>query len=284
MRLQARPWLRWLRTPKALVILTLLALTAAAAPTEGPGRIGLQIVLAISGAVAVDLVVGRLRKGAVQIPDGAVITGVIVALVLIAGAPPLVALCAGAIAVASKHGLRAAQSHLFNPAALGLLICLVAFPTGHSWWGALTDLPWPSLGLLIACAVVVANRVHRLPMLIAFLGIYFAAFLLMALPLSGSVPRIAEVFRIPFVNAALFFSGFMLTDPATSPSRARDQLWFAAVAAGASAITFVVVAGLWYLLAGLLAANAWWAWRRTVLSVAGSGGGRSEWAAAPHGT
>ena len=284
MRVGLRPWLRWLRTPKALVIMTLLVLSAVAAPAEGLGRVVLQIGAAVCGAVAVDLVVARLRRGAVDIPDGAAISGLIVALVLIAGAPPLVAFAAAAVAVASKHFLATAQVHLFNPAAVGLLIGLVVFPTGHSWWGALTDLPWPASAILIGCAVVVANRVRRLPMLIAFLLIYFAAFALMALPLSGSVPRLAEVFRIPFLNAAIFFSGFMLTDPVTSPSRPREQLWFAGVAAVASAITFMVEVGLWYLFIGLLSANAWWAWRRTVASAAAASGTRPGWAREPLGT
>jgi len=261
-----------------MVILALLVLVAAAVPTEGIGRVGMPILAAVFGAVAVDLVVSRIRRGVVEIPDGAIITGLILAMVLIAGAPPWVALVAGAMAVASKHFLAAGQSHLFNPAAVGLLGCAVIFPTGQSWWGALTDLPWPAIAILIGGAFVVAHRVRRLPMLLAFLGVSFMAFCLVALPWSGSVPRLAEVFRVPFLNAAIFCAGFMLTDPVTSPSRPREQVRFAGVAAIGSVISFMAVAGLWYLFFGLLAANGWWAWRRTTLAARTATAARGRWA------
>ncbi len=275
-------FLRWLRTPKAVVIAMLMVLAAAASSSEGPGRVAPQFLMAVGAAVGIDLLLRRLRRGVSEIPDGAVITGMIAAMVLIAGAPPAAVVIAAAVAVASKYFLGTNQIQLFNPAAFGLLVCLVLLPTGQSWWGALTDLPWPAVAPLIVGALVAANRVRRLPMLLAFLGIYFAIFLLLAVPLSDSVPRIAEIFRIPFLNAAIFFSGFMLTDPVTSPGRARDQVWFACVAAFGAAAVFMVVAGLWYLLAGLLMANAWWAWKRT-LATADRRGERAAWANAGHG-
>src|SRR5712691_2604631 len=42
---------------------------------------------------------------------------------------------------------------------------------------------------------------------------------------------VAEKFRAPFVQAALFLALCMLTDPPTSPSRYRDQVWVGALAA-----------------------------------------------------
>lgn len=282
MRPRVRRVVRWLRTPKALAIVTLSVLAASAASSEGVDRVGLQLVFAAGAAVAVDLVLGRLRGVPQGIPDGALITGLIVAMVLIGNAPPSATVAAAGIGVGSKHLLRTGQVHLFNPAAVGLLLCVALFPTGQSWWGAQADLPWPAVLLLIGCAVMVANRVHRLPTLLAFLGMYFALLLVIALALAGALPRVAEIFRIPFLNAAIFASGFMLTDPGTSPGRLRDQIWFAGIAAVGSVVSLLAASGLWYLLAGLLAANAWWAWRRT-LGVTRTVEGQSQWAGAGHG-
>ena len=194
----ARRLLRWPRTPKALLLAALLLLVAIAAPGEGIAHVVGQLAVAMAVAALVDLVLNRVRYGVVGFPDGALITGLLVSMVLIAGATPQVAAVAAGLAVASKFFLRTNQVHLFNPAALGLLLCLALLPTGQSWWGALTDLPWPAIAILVLCVVVVANRVHRLPMVIAFLGVYFAIFCLMALPLMAGVPRIAEIFRLPF--------------------------------------------------------------------------------------
>jgi len=217
------------------------------------------------GACAVDVTLEMRRRNAIVItsPDGALITGLIVALVLIAGAPVLVALAAAGLAVASKHFLRAPQFHLFNPAAVGLLVALVVFPTGQSWWGALADLPPPFIAILVLGGALVANRVNRLPAVITFLGISFAVFTVAGLLLGTDQPRVAEVFRVPFINAAIFFACLMLTDPATSPGRPGEQVRFAGVVAIASAVCFVAVEGLWYLFVGLLAGNAWFAWRRS---------------------
>ncbi|HSO94178.1 MAG TPA: RnfABCDGE type electron transport complex subunit D [Candidatus Dormibacteraeota bacterium] len=280
--MKARSVLRWLRTPKASLVAALLVLVAAAAPGEGPGRITPQLVVAMGAAAMVDLLLNRVRYGTVGFPDGALISGLLVAIVLIPGAPLAVAALAAALAVASKFFLRTKQVHLFNPAALGLLLCLVLVPTGQSWWGSLTDLPWPAIVILLGCAGLTAYRVHRLPMMLAFLGIYFTIFALAALPLMGIIPRIAEIFRVPFLNAAIFLGGFMLTDPVTSPARPQEQVWFGAVAAVFSAVCFMTQTGMWFLLAGLLAANGWWAWRRTVAASL-EAGDRSGWAGAVRG-
>lgn len=257
--------IHWLRTPKGWAAVALIALLAVAAPVEGPGRIAFQVVAAVVGAAVVDVALGMGRRSAVVIilPDGALITGLIVALVLIAGAPAVVALAAAGLAVASKYFMRTPQFHLFNPAAVGLLVSLVLFPTGQSWWGALADLPPPFIAIVVVAGALVANRVNRLPAVITFLGTSFAAFTVAGLVLGTNEPRVAEVFRVPFINAGIFFACFMLTDPATSPARPGEQIRFAAVAAIASAACFIAVEGLWYLFVGLLAGNAWFAWRRS---------------------
>jgi Na+-translocating ferredoxin:NAD+ oxidoreductase RnfD subunit len=109
---------------------------------------------------------------------------------------------------------------------------------------------------------VIAWRIQKLPMVIAFYGAYFAAFTLAALVINEPTASLAAVFRPPFVNAGLFFGFLMLTDPATSPNRPDDQALFGIGVAVVSAIAFVTTHGLHYLFIGLLVANAWWAWRR----------------------
>ena len=74
--------------------------------------------------------------------------------------------------------------------------------------------------------------------------------------------QVAGLYRIPDANAALFFAFFMVTDPPTSPPKARDQPLFGVIVAVVSYVVFEVIGAADFLLVGLLAANACEALRR----------------------
>ena len=78
----------------------------------------------------------------------------------------------------------------------------------------------------------------------------------------GEPGRVAALYREPDLHAALFFAFFMVTDPPTSPPKARDQLVFGAITAVVAFAVFELVGAAYFLLAGLLVANVWEAWRR----------------------
>ena len=54
----------------------------------------------------------------------------------------------------------------------------------------------------------------------------------------------------------------MVTDPPTSPPKARDQIVFGVITAVVSYLVFELVGAVYFLLAGLLVANVWEAVRR----------------------
>jgi Na+-transporting NADH:ubiquinone oxidoreductase subunit NqrB len=255
---------RWLRSPKGNVIIVLCVLASVAIPLEGVGRVAFQLLAAVALSIGIDLAVSVVRHGSVSFPDSALITGLMVGLILVPGAPLSAVLTASGLAMASKHLLRTPQFHLFNPAAAGLLASLALVPTGESWWGALSDQPGPLLAVLLVGGGLVAWRVNKLPAVIAFFGAYFAAFTLAAIIVGGPSPSLAAVFRPPFLEAALFFGLLMLTDPATSPNRLKDQVAFGGITGIVSAAAFITTHGLHYLFIGLLVANAWFAWRRAM--------------------
>ena len=253
---------RWLRSPKGNITVFLCLLVALAGPVAGIGSIVGQLAVAVLLSIGIDLTVSVVRRGAISIPDGALITGLMVGMILVPSAPLPAVLAATTLAAASRHALRTFQSNLFNPAAFGLLASLLLVPAGQSWWGALADMPAPFIVVLLLGGSIIAWRVHKVPMVLAYFGTYFAAFTLAALVVNGPSASLAAVFRPPFLNAALFFGCLMLTDPATSPNRVEDQLMFAAGTAIVGASAFVTIHGLQYLFIGLVVANAWWAWRR----------------------
>ncbi len=267
----ARRLRRFVRSPKGVLLLVLIGLVAVAAPVEGIPRIAPVILGAVCASTSIDVGLTWVARRVLIVPSSALLSGLIVALVLSPQAPWYLPVMAGAIAAGSKHLVRTPPFHLFNPAALALLACVGLFPSGQSWWGALSDLPAPALVLLLTGGSLVAVRVNKLAQVLAFIGSYFGMFTLAALLLGGETPRLAEVFRVPLVNAALFFAFFMLTDPPTSPSRTDEQVRFGAVVGVASVVGFIAVPGLAFLYIGLLLGNAWQAWRRARVELTRTG-------------
>ena len=253
----------YLRTPKGLLLAILLGLAAIAYPADGPAAL-LRLALAAGAAVALDLALMR-RRGKLELPDSALLTGLIVAMVMSQTAPWYAPVAASALAVGSKHLLRAASGHIFNPAAVGLLATALLLSSEQSWWGGLGDLSPAFIVLVIAAGLFVADRVNKLPTVLTFSGVYFG--LLTAASIFGSPLSVADTFREPMTGAAMFFAFFMLTDPPTTPARAGDQVWFAAAVAVVSLVCLALTSSaVWYLLVGLLAGNALEASRRRLVA------------------
>jgi Na+-translocating ferredoxin:NAD+ oxidoreductase RnfD subunit len=113
---------------------------------------------------------------------------------------------------------------------------------------------------LFLTGIFITSRVNKMPMVLVFLGTYFLLFTLMAFV--GEPRRVAEIFREPDVNAALFFAFFILTDPPTSPVKYRDQMVCGAIVAFTGFAIFHLLGAVHYLLSGVLMGNLWEAHRR----------------------
>ena len=251
---------RFFRTPKGMLILLLPILAIAAAAGSGFRLVAPVVLGGVLGAVIVDAPILRWREGEWLVPDGAILTGLIVAMVLSPMEPWYVSAITAAIGVASKYVLRVGRANVFNPAALALVATFYMFNTGQSWWGALPELtPW-ALVLLFATGVFITDRVNKIPLVLSFLGSYYLLVTITAF--AGAPAKVAELYRTPDLHAALFFAFFMVTDPPTSPPKQRDQLVNGVITAVVSYAVFELVGAAYFLLAGLLVANAWEAWRR----------------------
>ena len=252
---------RFFRTPKGLLIACFVPLTIVAAAASGLRVTVPTLAAAVLAAVAVDLPVLRMREGAWVVPDGAILTGLIVAMVLSPHEAWWIAAATSAIAVASKYLMRARNANVFNPAAFALVVAFYLFHAGHSWWGSLAEAPAWGLALLFVTGAFITVRVNKAAAALAFGGAWFA--LVTAAAFIGDPAHVAEMFRAPDVNAAIYFAFFMVTDPPTSPPRARDQVVFGVITAVVAFVVFEATGAAHFMLAGLLVANAWEAWRRT---------------------
>lgn len=252
--------MKFFKTPKGIVTLLLVVLIAVAAFEPGGERIWTVVAAAVVAAVAVDAPMLRWRGGAWELPSGAWLTGLFVAMVLSPFEPWWVAAVASAVGVLSKYIARTRSANVFNPAALALVLAYYAFGSGHSWWGALPDVAIWAPALVVALGVFITDRVNKMPLVLVFLGVYFALFT--AAAFAGDARRVAEIFREPDTNMALFFAFFILTDPPTSPVKYGDQVVFGIIVAVASFLIFETTGAVHYLLSAVLVGNVWEAWRR----------------------
>lgn len=256
---------RFVRSPKGVLLLVFLPLILLGAVAVGPAAALPHLAVAVAGAYLGDLLPGWAARRPFRGSTSPLLSGLIVGFVLGVETPSVVTLAVATVASASKYVLRTGRGHVFNPAALALALAVPVWGAGESWWGALPDLPWPFAVVLIALGAVVVDRVAKWPMALAFLGVYFGVFTAVGL---GEPARVAEMFREPFVQAALFLAFFMLTDPPTSPGRGRDQLWMGALAAVVACAAQLAGVGQTYLLLGALAVNVALAAQRLAQDVA----------------
>jgi Na+-translocating ferredoxin:NAD+ oxidoreductase RnfD subunit len=253
--------IRFFKTPKGVLIIILVSLAAIAAPGEGTRAVVLNMGSATLIAGLVDLVILRLRKHAWRFPSGAVLTAMIVTMVVRAQEHWYVPVALSAVAVISKYAIRTRSANVLNPAAFTLVVMMYLMPAGQSWWGALPDVsPVWLRAVLLAGGIYIADRVNKLPLVLSFLGAYFLVFT--ATAYLGDPRRVAEIFRSPDLEAALFFALIILTDPPTSPARYRDQWICGIIVAATSYAVFEIFGVVYFLLAGALVGNVWAAWRR----------------------
>jgi Na+-translocating ferredoxin:NAD+ oxidoreductase RnfD subunit len=255
---------RYARTPKGLVLIVLVILVAIASAGEGVRLVAPGLAGAAGAAMLVDAPILRFREEEWLFPDGALITGLIIAMILSPHERWYVGAVTSVLAVLSKYVLRSRSANVFNPAALALVVTYYVFDTGQSWWGALPELPPAALAALLLAGVLITARVNKAPGVLAFLGSYFTLATVAAFV--GEPGHVAELYRAPDLHAALFLAFFMVTDPPTSPPKRVDQVVYGAITGVASFAVFTFIGAVYFLLAGVLVANAWEARRRLRLA------------------
>lgn len=252
---------RFFKTPKGLLLVGLIVLLAPVLATGAAPGAPAALAVAVAAALVVDIPILWVRQRRPVFPSGALLTGLLVAMVLSAREPWYMIATAGALGIAAKYAFRSRTANLLNPAAVGIVAATYVFTTGESWWGAAGLAGWLSPALLFAVGIFIVLRVNKLPLVLAFLGGYFLLFT--AAAYLGQAANVAEIFRPPDVQAALFFAFFILTDPPTSPARYASQCACGFLVAAVAFVVFQWANTDCYLLIAVLAGNGYEAWRRS---------------------
>src|SRR5262245_43319299 len=111
---------RFFRTPKGLMLLALGVLLPIAAFGTGAQLVLPGLLAAGGAAMLVDAPILRAREGEWTFPDGALLTGLFIAMILSPHEHWYIAAITAAVGVVSKYALRARAANIFNPAALAL--------------------------------------------------------------------------------------------------------------------------------------------------------------------
>lgn len=160
--------------------------------------------------------------------DSAIITGFILALLF---SPPdsfldgaklaIVAI----IAMASKYIINVRGKHVFNPAAIAIVIASVTGFAFAGWWVASPAL----LPVTAIVALLILYKTQKMSMAFVFLATAIAI-IIGRLILEGNVsPQLVWLSLTSW--PLVFFAGVMLCEPLTLPSTRRQQFVFAAVVA-----------------------------------------------------
>lgn len=129
-------------------------------------------------------------------------------------------LAASGLAMASKYILTVNDVHIFNPAAVAVVITAFGPQQNASWWiGTAAMLPF-----VLSGGLLVMRKIRREQMVMAF---FITAFLITALFTWFSHGSPLTAIKQTALTSPVFFLGFvMLTEPLTSPGTKNKQTWF----------------------------------------------------------
>ncbi len=131
-RARLRPVLRNLPPPRLAWLFLLVIGLYSVQYLHGIGVESLLLVPLI--AAGTDLVFQRVRFSSPRIPDSALTTGFLIALVLPPTAPLVVLGALGICAVTLRHALRSAGHPWLNSGVMAMLAGAVLFGLAPSWW------------------------------------------------------------------------------------------------------------------------------------------------------
>ena len=186
-----------------------------------------EIVLSAALLVGVSWLSEKLFHWLFKSPantESSLITALILALLIrpeLSGENLLFLAVAAFLAVASKYVLTTQHTHVFNPAAIAVVLTSIFAHQSASWWVGTTWLA----PVVIVGGLMVARKIRHVQMVFAFLLTAIMVTTVMASMAGSDVPATLE--RI-ILHSSLLFLGFaMLTEPLTAPARHRQQLIFA---------------------------------------------------------
>ncbi|GER86102.1 hypothetical protein KDW_02640 [Dictyobacter vulcani] len=160
--------------------------------------------------------------------ESATITALILALIIDPGQSPITFQFLGwsaILAMSSKYILAIYKKHIFNPAAIAVVITAFALNESASWWvGTASMAP-----VVIIGGVLIARKLRQLDMTIIFCAVALVVVSIFTV-LQGK-PIVTELKQLLLLSPLFFFAFIMLTEPLTAPPT-KNLRWIYAIIVG----------------------------------------------------
>lgn len=204
-----------------ILLLAFLAVVASYARDAFPTN----LLVAVIAAAVLDVGIKKIvLKRKISAPLSAIITGIIIGSIAPFNASPLIVIIAASLAILSKFIIRFKDLHIFNPAALGLVISLFLFSLGDEWWAAVGYNVFGYAITLTPLLIFANYRAMKLKVSLPFLlTVAVLSHLTGIIRLNSFDP--ADTLR--FLVALPYYFGFiMVSEPRTSPYQTKEQISF----------------------------------------------------------
>lgn len=214
-----------LRYYLAGLLLVALALSLAGVLPFSPLALTVSTLLALGTCWIINYVFARIFNAPTS-TDSSLITGFILALIITPAFNAfmiLFMLAACGLAMASKYILTIRRRHIFNPAAVAVLLTSLGPKQAASWWvGTAVMLPFVIVG-----GVLIIRKIRRSAMAASFLASTTICTALFAW--LGHMSVLVSLQNMALSSAVFFMAFVMLTEPATSPTTRKNQMWYGAL-------------------------------------------------------
>lgn len=220
-----------LRIPKIQMAIALsLVFVAATIHSSSYKPLGI-LIFSLFATIGSDFIFNRIRKTSFIFPSAAIVSAFIITLLASPALPTYQLFIVGIIAMFFKNFLRISNRHIFNPAAIGLLLGSLIFGNAVSWWGvSFQQLTINNLQLtigffiLLSPFLVSAVRMRRYRIILGFLIFYaIGSIVLSSAHILNAKYLILNTLLDPTI---IFFTAVMLPEPMTSPNRNVKQITF----------------------------------------------------------
>lgn len=153
--------------------------------------------------------------------ESAYITGLILSLIVLPANSIqdfMFLIIVATLAQASKYILAIGRKHIFNPAAIAVVLTAFFLKQSAIWWvGSMWLMPFVFFG-----GILIVRKIQREHMVYSFL---FITLLITSILGIINHDNLITTYRIIFFNSSLFFFAFvMLTEPLTTPPRRNLQI------------------------------------------------------------
>lgn len=130
---------------------------------------------------------------------------------------------ASVLAISSKYILAIKRKHIFNPAAIGILVASLGVTGSASWWIGTT---WMTPLVLIG-GLLIVKKIDRWDLVLSFFAVSLPIIFMSTIIGGGGITQLVR--QVFLDSPILFFTFVMLTEPLTSPSRKIFKIAYGAL-------------------------------------------------------